>query len=90
MKRSIMHSQQIAVELSLNVYRTSDQSDKVQFSVLPILSLTRFLMWLWQAQQQVNRVSFYLRMTIQNLVNIADIQVIVFKIALSSLVWGLR
>lgn len=45
MSRSLTHTQRIAIELSLNIYRHT--SNTTYFAVLPLFSLTPLFLWLW-------------------------------------------
>ena len=86
MNKSIMAHTQIIATLSLNFVTTNDNGQDL--AVIPLLSLTRFIMLIWVTRQAINRVKYNLVTLAQDIKNSIPVKVV--SIVCVAILWGLE
>jgi len=86
MSKTLMFSRQVNVILSVNV--VTQDGTGLQFSVLPLLSLTWLIMLIWRLRQRWNRFRFNLAMLADDITDRLAIATKVMSIGFNALAWG--
>jgi hypothetical protein len=84
--KALMHTQ-IAVTLSLNIVTKTE--DGIRLMTLPLVQLTRLILWFWTVWQIVNDLGFECVVIINDLTEVIILAVKITMITLNTLAFGL-